>query len=308
MKNTFLVCLALCTGIILRAGDNGSIPSVAVPSNPAAMTMGTVSSYGSWAFAARDNITGTVCMDCKSAVALSYTMWNTAGEPRHLPSVAASFKCRNWGFAMSADTYIDGRAYTVYDDNGTENGTCLPYNARFSFGTAYAFGRGFSAGIVANGIYSVIHPEYNAFAVSADVYAGYNSRYASAVLAVTNLGTPVRYYGGAPASHMPVLIKAGVNIRPAKGLQTGIEGNYMLNNSSWMFNAGAQYTIMEIATVRAGYHYGTAASGGAGAAVLPSYASAGIGFRLRGLCIEASYLFASPVLDDTISVALSCRF
>lgn len=308
MKKILLAYLALFAGMAMKAGDNGSIPSVAIPSDPVAMAMGTVSSYGNYAFAARNNVTAAAYMKQKAAVSLSYTMWNIAGGPRHLPSVAAAFNCRHWGFALNADSYMDGLAYSVYDERGTENGTCRPYNARFSFGAAYALDCGFSAGLVANGIYSVIHPEYSAFAVSGDVYAGYDSRYAGAVLAVTNLGMPVRYYSGAAASYMPMLAKAGVNIRPVKGLQIGLEGDYMINNGSWMFNAGAQYTIMDLATVRAGYHYGTEASDAAGAAVIPSYVVAGIGFHFKGVSIDASYLFASPVLNNTLSVGLGYCF
>lgn len=295
--------MAICISAALRAGDNGSVPSVAVPSDPVSLTMGIVSAPGNYAFAADNNITAAAYMDAKISAAVSYTMWNVEALPKHIPAVAAAFRFGNWGFAFSARTYVDGSAYIVYDDDGAENGICRPYDAGLSAGVAYAFGCGLSVGLVARGVYSMIHPDYRALVAAGDVYLGYDSRYVGATVAVTNLGMPVRYYSGAPASYLPMLVRAGADVRPVKGLRIGVEGDYMLNNSSWMLAAGAQYTIMGLATVRAGYHYGPSSSGNA--AILPSYASAGVGFHFRGFSIDASYLFASPVLKNTFSIGIS---
>lgn len=309
MRHTVATIYATLTALFsfavfpASAGDNGSIHSILIPTDPATMTMGAVSSYGNPVFAAENNITSAALMGKKVAAGVSYAMWNTDGQMRHVPGLGVAFRHNRWGFALNAGGCADNRPYTIYDENGVGSGSFLPYDAKVSVGAAYAFDFGLAVGVTVRGIRSAIHPDYSAMAGAGDIYASYNAGRVTATAGVCNIGTPVRYFSGAEPSHLPMLAKAGVNVRPVKGLQVAVEGDCMLNNTSWMINAGAQYTIMKIATVRAGYHYNVG-----GKSVIPSYASAGAGFRFFGVEIAGTYIFASPVLRNTFSVALTCSF
>ena len=340
MKKIILAFFALLLSIVLRAGDNGTVPTVAIPSDPTALTMGTVSSYGNSAFAAENNITAAAYMDSQAELGVSYSLWNIESRSNHIPSIALAYGWGHWGFALSVGTYINGSAYTLYDDSGVENGTFRPFDIKASIGVAYAFDCGVALGATLRSVYSKIHPAYKAEVPVGDLYLAYNHKYVGVVLAATNIGAPAKYskdygdYKTRPLAFLPMLIKAGVNVRPVKGLQISVEGDYMLNNNSWMLTAGAQYTILDIATLRASYHYGTTAAefstgsgtgslseagtesakgyfasiSGVGTAVLPSYATVGLGFNIKGFTIDATYLFASPTLKNTVSIALGYRF
>jgi hypothetical protein len=54
----------------------------------------------------------------------------------------------------------------------------------------------------------------------------------------------------------------------------------------------------DMLALRLGYHYGSDSS------AVPSYASAGVGIKLSGITLDASYLFASDVLKNTFSIGI----
>ena len=301
----FAASLCICSAGVSPAAaqDNGSIHSILIPTDPATMTMGTVSSYGNPVFAAENNITAAALMGKKVAAGVSYAMWNADGNMRHVPALGVAFRIKKWGIALNAGGYANNTPYDIYDETGTPVGSFLPYDAKVSLGAAYAFDFGLAVGVTVRGIRSAIHPDYSATVGAGDIYAAYNAGRVSATVGVCNIGTPVRYSPEAKASHLPMIAKAGVNVRPVKGLQVAVEGDCMLNNTSWMINAGAQYTIMKIATVRAGFHYNVG-----GKSAIPSYASVGAGFRFFGFELSGTYIFASPVLRNTFSAALTCSF
>ena len=67
---------------------------------------------------------------------------------------------------------------------------------------------------------------------------------------------------------------------------------------------GAEYGYDSLVYVRAGYHYASVGNG------IPSFASAGLGFRFFGVNIDAAYLFGwgnSP-LKHTFTVGVGYSF
>ena len=66
--------------------------------------------------------------------------------------------------------------------------------------------------------------------------------------------------------------------------------------------AGVQYSFRDMVFARAGYHYG------ADKAVLPSFASAGLGVKFFGVELNVAYLFASDALGGTMTFGLGYSF
>ena len=65
--------------------------------------------------------------------------------------------------------------------------------------------------------------------------------------------------------------------------------------------AGVEYCWSGMVCARAGYHHG-------GDSIIPTYASAGLGFRYSGFTLDAAYLFASDVLGGSFAISAGVRF
>lgn len=307
MKKTIILTLtlsALFAGRSAWAADNGAVASLSIPSDPVSMTMGRTSSFGNYAFAADNNMAAVALMGRTLDAGVSYASWNVFSDARHIPMAGAAFRSGRWGFAVSAGGHVYGTPFSIFDDAGTESGTFRPVDGHVTVGAAYKLGLGLAVGVSVKGVQSSILPDHKATAFAGDIYAAWQAGgLLTATVGLCNLGTPVQYGSASASSRLPMHAKAGVNFRPIGGLQLAVEGDYLLNSGGVALNAAAQYTVLRIATFRAGYHYSVDEN-----AALPSYASAGVGFRLFGIELNGTYLFASDVLKDTFSVGINFSF
>lgn len=126
---------------------------------------------------------------------------------------------------------------------------------------------------------------YGAF--NADVMAMVKFGGFKASVGVRNLGTSVKSSSG-DSFQLPSSVAAGVGYKLAAGdklaLDFNVDADYYFKDGVAVAG-GVSCTIVEMATVRAGYRYG-------GNTVLPSYASVGAGLCLFGARIDLAYLIA----------------
>lgn len=73
---------------------------------------------------------------------------------------------------------------------------------------------------------------------------------------------------------------------------------------SFLFSVGAEYNLMQLLQVRAGYHYGKDRS------ILPSFASVGVGARFLHLRLDFAYLIApeNSLMYNTYSISFGFDF
>ena len=73
---------------------------------------------------------------------------------------------------------------------------------------------------------------------------------------------------------------------------------------SFLFSVGAEYNLMQLLQVRAGYHYGKDRS------ILPSFASVGVGARFLHLRLDFAYLIApeNSLIYNTYSISFGFDF
>lgn len=294
MKKIFclFICLSCFCTIPARADGDGSIASLNIPADPEILVMGHT----------RNNIASVALSDKKFDGGLSYTSWNVYSDIRQLPALSLQLHSGKWGFSLQAKSFVSS-AFALMDEEGKENGSFRPYDAAMSFGAAYRIGFGFAFGVNVKGIYSTIYPEYKAAAVAGDLYLSWQSKFLTATAGLDNLGTPVRYAEGAKADALPMHARIGVDLRPVKGLHIAAESDCLLNNGGLSLQAAAQYTILGVATFRAGYHYSLDEK-----AALPSYASAGVAVNLFGVHLSGTYLFGSEALSNSFSIGIGYSF
>ena len=80
-----------------------------------------------------------------------------------------------------------------------------------------------------------------------------------------------------------------------------LDSDYFFNNSS-SAAAGLNIVALDMISLRAGYRYSSVK------APLASYASTGIGLKLWGVSLDASYIFGSRTLKNSFSISLGYSF
>lgn len=300
MKKLISILMSAAFAVAANAQDSGSVPTIAIPSDAVSVVMGSVASVDNAAFSADNNVTTSAFMSESFAAAASYTMWNANPSLSHVPTIGVAYRFNGLSVSLGGGACL-GSSYTIFNEDGASVGSFMPYDAHASVGVAYALPFGLAFGVSGKLIQSAIHPDYKALCFASDLYVAYNMKYVTATVAACNFGSPVKYAAEGTAGTLPRLLKAGVNVRPIDGLQIAVEGDYMLNNNSFMLNAAASYTIIDMISLRAGYHYSLSS-------VIPSYLSVGAGFKYKGFNINAAYLTASKSVSNSFCVSVGYAF
>lgn len=85
------------------------------------------------------------------------------------------------------------------------------------------------------------------------------------------------------------------------GLNLQAEADYVLDGGL-MAGAGAEYVLADIASIRAGYHFGNSMN------VVQSYASLGAGVKFVGIALDFTYILASDTLGGSFMAGLRYSF
>ena len=72
--------------------------------------------------------------------------------------------------------------------------------------------------------------------------------------------------------------------------------------NSIVASVGVDFKILDMISVMAGYHFSSNAK------LAPSYASAGLGFGIKGISISSAYLISSAPIGNTLGVSLGYSF
>lgn len=158
-------------------------------------------------------------------------------------------------------------------------------------------------------------PEVSADAVAVDLCAAYarvldwTGRYAMlrAGARLAGLGG----YVGDTGYTLPTSLTAGAALdtylSDAHEVTVGADLGYCFNPAAaqgFLLSVGAEYNLMQLVQLRAGYHYGERA------AYCPSFASVGAGVRFLHLRLDFAYLFAKreTALRNTYSISFGLDF
>lgn len=227
----------------------------------------------------------------------SYQLW-APGKENHFNLMASLPFSKHFGLSVIG-AYQAGQPYTVYTDAGKANGSFTPSDFLAGIGFGIAFTNYLSLGIKAVMAHQKLAEDakYNAF--YADVFLLFHSAKVNASAGISSLGTPVK--SGEQAYKLPMVIKAGADYSPIEGLKLALDADYYLN-LGFAASIGAQYAFKDMIFARAGYHIGT------GKSPIPSHLGLGLGFKWKGIHLDAAYLTASEYLGNTITVGLGYSF
>ncbi|MGN1210735.1 MAG: PorV/PorQ family protein [Candidatus Cryptobacteroides sp.] len=310
----------LITGVLMLcfacASFGQTLPSLIVSSDSRSFSLGGASvgggilkdgesgRSGMGAFALENNVAGMSLDSGKLNAAVSFGMWQPEYASDKFIGVGATGRITDkWAVGVLFKYMMQPEYQTVTDSgNDVRDSFFSPKEFNVGVGVSYAIINCLSAGIGLKVTDSVLGPETSAIVFGADIGLYFNRKGISAGLSVNNLGNKVRY--GERSYDQPMLAKLGAGYSAAFGissLSVSAETDILFSGAATA-GAGVEYGLKDMAFIRAGYHYGNSPK------TVPSYASAGIGLKLWGVTLDASYIFGSKVLKNSVSISLGYKF
>ncbi len=237
-----------------------------------------------------------------SDVALSYQLWTPGGAKSNNINLLAGIKLgKKIGLSVMG-AYQMGTEYPIIDAAGKSKSTFKPSDLMAGVGFGFAITDFLSIGVNAKFASSTLAADAKYSAFAGDVFVMYAKNGLKASLGVASLGTPVK--SGEVSYALPASIKAGAGYMVGFGknaVDVAADFDYFFIGGLGL-GLGAQYAWNDMVFVRAGFHVGS------GKAPLPSYGSFGLGFKIVGIHLDASYILGNAALGNTLCLGLGYAF
>lgn len=297
-KNITIIIAALC--VLGQTAQAQTMQFLNINPDPeSAAVAGTGVSRGANAYALDNNMAASSLSELQFAAEVGYGMWQPKAFKEGVIS-AAGFAKLGEKLAIGASFKNFGQPeYSITNADGRTMGTFKPSEMAVGLGLSCKLGDFLALGLDAKYASSSIAEEASASSVAADVSLAYSNEGFQFGAAVANLGGKVSY-GGESSYSLPAVGRVGASYA-FESLKASAQVDYLFSGGL-MAGVGAEYTIEEIVSLRAGFHYGDSAK------AIPTYASAGLGLNFEGIRLNAAYLLASEVLGGSMMFGLSYTF
>ena len=240
----------------------------------------------------------------RMSVGISGQMWAPDGVKSTNLGFGAAFKAgKRLGFSVGG-AYQMGEEYSLADETGNAAGTFKPNDIIINGGAGVWIIDGLAAGVNVRYASQKLSDDCSYSAIAADIFMTYRLSGLNVTAGVSSLGSRVKSESGDSFS-LPTSATVGVDWSKAlfesHGVRLAADVDYFFSGNITAA-AGAQYSFKNMLSARAGYHLGTKS------AVLPSFATVGLGIRLFGISLDIAYLTASDTLGNTFTFGLGYRF
>jgi hypothetical protein len=256
------------------------------------------------AYALENNVAAIPFATEKMAVNAGYAMWQPSYANLKTLGLGAMYRVSDKvGFGLDVK-YLKMPRYSGITGSGSDirDSEFSPSEMGVAAGFSYAFISCISAGATLRYSSSSLAPEAHASVIGADLGLYFRRGAVSAGLSLNNIGTKVKYSETAYAQPMLMKIGAGYQLqRGASALFCTAQADVLFAGGV-MAGIGCEYAFKDMAFARLGYHYGNHVN------AVPSYASAGLGFKMAGADIDVAYLFGSKFLANSLCISLGYSF
>lgn len=306
MKKTISVLAAVLLGSVCAfAQGSEAMGFSTVVRDPAKTGMGFAGKayLGNTAWASFSNPASAAASGKTLDVQAAYGIFAPKGPKYSGAAAGLSYKPGKFGISTGF-LYQKGSPYDVIDESGNATGSFKPAQMQVNFGIAYAINDNISVGAGVKYLSDKIAEDNSYSNVGADVFAMYVSGPLRAAIGASNLGGKVKGADGTAYSIPSALSVSGaycISFAEMHSVNVLADVDYFLSGGLTAA-LGAEYSYHGLAFLRAGYHYGTAK------AVLPSFASIGLGTRFESLRLDLAYLLGNETLGGTLCIGLGYSF
>lgn len=297
----YLYTLAALVGIAQLSFAQGTdaLPFTQIDRNPvtSALAGAGAASNATAAYSAFANAAMLPFFEGKMETAASYQLWSPSSAKSNNITAGAAYKFSD-KFALSLGYSLQSAAaYEVQDYSGQITGTFSPKEQVIALGMGIGLGDKLSLGINARYAIQKLSDKVSFNGFSGDVMLAFAPsdalRFAAGVSTLGNkISSATRKDFSQPAHAV-----LGAEFAPIAGLKVDAEVDYYFSKN-YAAALGAEYCFNEMIYVRAGYRYASQY------AVIPSHLGLGLGAKFAGICVDLSYLTASPALGNTINIGV----
>lgn len=252
------------------------------------------------AFAWENNASAFAFSDKSILSGITYGLWTPSISGSQVLSASFGWKKEKLSLGLLGKTFRSP-AYELYDDNGVANQIVerfSPSETILGIGGAYQIIPELSVGLVARMVSSSLAVDAKARALSADFSATFRKDAFQAGLVLAHIGTPVKYSDSENSYPQPTMLKAGMSYDAFQGLRLLTQVDWLVSGSL-MAGVAADYWWKDSIGVRAGYHLGSGAQGTA------SFATVGMGGRIKGFQVDAGWAFLGENHQNTVFITIS---
>lgn len=285
-----------------------ALPFLRIDRNPATAAMGFAgaASTSSIAYSAFTNAAVIPFWDGKFDAGVSFQNWAPDGVKSTNFSGGVGFKAADYlgfsvGFAMQK-----GEKYDEMDINGAYLGKYTPKDMIITGGVGVKITDILGVGLNLRYARQALASDAKHSTIAGDLMVYYKPIENLGLTAgVASLGTAIK--GGDHKMYdIPASIKVAGEYTAALTEEHSVKGDldldYFIYGKKFCAALGGEYSYKNMLFARAGYHLGS------DEAVLPSFATFGVGVKYAGVRLDLGYLTANKVIGNTITVGLGYSF
>lgn len=292
MKKAFLTLIVLHAFFFVNAQG---VAFVNINPDPASTALaGTGIARSADAFAMENNVAATALNAPRMSVSAGFGLWQPAAANAKLLSAQGFYRISDRLSVAMQYKGLKYPEYSVVSPDGRVKGSFSPNEMTAGLGVAYGITDCLAAGVNLRMVSSALASDAKGSAFSADIAMKYDNDGVQAGFSICNLGTKINY--GDVSYSLPASAKLGA----AYSINTftlSAQADYFLKKGLGA-GIGAEYVLLDIVSLRAGYHYGKTTG------VLTSFASAGIGVVAYGVRLDFAYITGSANLGNTMLFSL----
>ena len=301
MKKTLLTAASLLVAAsVALAQGKDALPFTRIDVNPAlsGMAGASIASADEMAWSGFRNAATLPFSEKNFDAGIGYQLWSPSAAKSNNINVGVAYKFSpKMGLSLGF-TNQSGNAYNVVSDDGEVTGTFSPNDMAVALGLGFGLGEHVSLGLNARYAHQTLAQGVAYSGISADAFLLFRLGESFDLTAgVSTLGNSIESTTKKKFAQ-PAYATVGAEFRILDGLKVDAAGEYYFSKN-FAAAVGASYCSADMIYLRAGYRYASAAC------VLPSHLAVGAGVKFGGIRVDVSYLTASPILGNTLSVGVN---
>ena len=287
MRKLYMILAAGLASLNIYAGNPASeaLPFMQIDYTPRSIAMGNSN------------------LGCSSAVALAdFKFKGGIGYDNYMPELSGT-RYMIGGIAAKRNSFGFSASFQRGTGDKISGENYSPSEILLNLGAGVAMTENFGIGVNVKYAHEQLLSDYSNKAVAFDLTASW--RYKTSMISggITCIGESVKS-STKEAYPLPTALDLAGNhtfvFTEDHSVQLAAKADYYLSGA-FAAGAGVEYSYAGMVFARAGYHYG-------GESLVPSFASAGLGLHLGEFFVDASYVFASDVLNNSFAISVGVCF